>query len=373
MTSVGVRIPWRRILSVAAPTFVVAYFLWRVRDILPPFLIALFTAALLDPAVCRLTRKGVSRARAVASLFALAGAVVLLGAFLVLPSAIAQVTELGANISVYADNLSVSSRKLTDRADGWYGEHARTLGMLGLSEKPSVFVARQSGPLSNSVQQALTGVRDAVIGLLGQVLWLIIIPVSLFYFLLEYPAIRSRALVMAPTSRRAQMDRVIQDVLNIFGAYVRGLAKVCVLYAATAAILFWILRVPYALFLGLAAGTFYAVPYVGPAMSVLSVVFIALTTGKALGATLLVVGLFIVMHVSFDYGVTPRVVGGSVGLHPLVNIFAIMCGVTLFGVWGMILAVPVAASVQKTLVQLAPRYFASADPSEDVAEDPSPS
>jgi predicted PurR-regulated permease PerM len=61
------------------------------------------------------------------------------------------------------------------------------------------------------------------------------------------------------------------------------------------------------------------------------------------------------MHVSFDYVLTPRVVGGSVGLHPLVNVFALMAGATLFGVWGMLLAVPVAASLQMILIYFFPK------------------
>jgi len=70
---------------------------------------------------------------------------------------------------------------------------------------------------------------------------------------------------------------------------------------------------------------------------------------------ILVVLCFGAMHVTFDYVITPRVVGGSVGLHPLVNVFALMCGATIFGVWGMLLAVPVAASIQMLLVYFFPK------------------
>jgi predicted PurR-regulated permease PerM len=146
-----------------------------------------------------------------------------------------------------------------------------------------------------------------------------------------------------------------------------------VLYGATAAVLFWILRLQYALFLGIAAGVFYAVPYVGPGLSMVSVIVIALTMGKGIGYAVLAVVVFLLMHLAYDYGVTPRVVGGSVGLHPLVNIFALMCGVTLFGVWGMILAVPVAASLQKILVHFFPWLIAPPEPEASGQENPSPS
>ncbi len=351
------RAPWRRIAAVGSALVIAGWFLWRVRAILPPFAVALFCAALLDPVVTRMTLKGISRGRAVASIFALAICVLALAGALVLPPAISQAADLGANITTYAQNFTTSAEHLTERADHWFEEHRDTLTKLGMTERPSQFVQRQAGPISTAVRDFLDAVRVALVGMLGQVLWLIIVPLSLFYFLLDYPAIRSRLIAFLPAERRTDMDRLVQDVVETFGAYVRGLSKVCVLYGASATILLWILRFPYTLFLGIAAGVFYAVPYVGPGLAVVSIAVIGLTTGKGVAFTLLTVVFFVIMHVTFDYGVTPRVVGGSVGLHPLVNIFALMCGVAMFGVWGMILAVPVAASMKRVLARLYPQLF----------------
>jgi predicted PurR-regulated permease PerM len=355
------RLPWRRIAPVAFAIAACAWFLWRVRSILPPFGIALFLAALLDPVVTRMSRGGAPRGRAVAAIFGLALVVLALAGALILPPAVNQAADLGANISVYAQNFAASADKLTVRADAWYEQRRESLTTLGMTDPPSVYVRKQTGPISTAVRGFLDAVRVAVTGMLGQVLWLVIIPLSLFYFLLDYPALRARVSGFVPAHRRRDVDRMIQDVVETFGAYVRGLTKVCLLYGSTATVLFWILRVKYALFLGIAAGVFYAVPYVGPGLAVVSVAVICLTTGKTLGFTLLTVIFFVVMHVAFDYGVTPRVVGGSVGLHPLLNIFALMCGVALFGVWGMILAVPVAASLKRVLVYLYPRLGAPPD------------
>lgn len=349
------RAPWRRLVATGTALLIAGWFLWRVRAILPPFAIALFCAALLDPVVARLTQRGLSRGKAVAAIFAVAVCAILLAGALVLPPAIGQVADLGANISTYAQNFTSSAEKLTERADRWFEERRDTLTKLGITVPPSEFVRRQAGPVSAAVRDFLDAVRVALIGMLGQVLWLIIIPLSLFYFLLDYPTIRARLIGLLPAARRTEMDRLIQDVVETFGAYVRGLSKVCVLYGSATTVLLWTLRVPYSLFLGIAAGVFYAVPYVGPALAVASIAVIGLTTGKGVAFTLLAIVFFVMMHVTFDYGVTPRVVGGSVGLHPLVNIFALMCGVAMFGVWGMILAVPVAASMKRVLVRLYPQ------------------
>ncbi len=352
---------------------VAAYLLWCVRSILTPFLVALFLAALLDPVVARLQTHGVSRGRAVGSIFLLALGAIVLAGVLILPPVVAQVTDLATNVTVYAENITRTAERLTRQADRWYESHQPTLTSLGMNDKPSEMLQKQAGPMSAAVRDVLDSVRRTLAGMLSQVLWLIIVPVSLFYFLLDYPILRRRFVSLLPVARRREVDRILQDVIEIFSSYVRGLSKVCVLYAMTAGVLLWILRLKYALFLGAAAGVFYAVPYVGPALSVVSIAVIAVTTGKSMAFTALAMFLFVLMHLAYDYGVTPRIIGGSVGLHPLVNIFALMCGVTLFGVWGMILAVPVAASIKCLLVHFFPRLTEPPILDDEQSENPSPS
>ena len=361
------RLPWRRVIHGILAVGLGGWLLWQVRSILPPFAVALFLAALLDPVVLRMTARGMPRGRAVAVIFVTALGALALGGALILPPAIRQVSDLAANITDYAQRFTTSAEELTSRADRWYTDHRDTLATLGLTETPSEFIRSQADPLSASVRSFLDTVRSAIVGLIGQVLWIIIVPLSLFYFLLDYPVLRARVIALLPAERRDGVDRLMGDVVDAFSQYVRGLTKVCVLYGSTATVLFWVLRIPYALFLGILAGVFYAVPYAGPALAVLSVAIICLTTSKGIAFTVIAVLFFVAMHVTFDYGVTPRVVGGSVGLHPLVNIFALMCGVVLFGVWGMILAVPIAASVKKVLVRLYPDLMNPPVPTETVA------
>ena len=112
---------------------------------------------------------------------------------------------------------------------------------------------------------------------------------------------------------------------------------------------------------------FYAVPYVGQlgTSTVVGAVCYSMPAHRALGllpvathSPAYVVGviLFIIgLGVVFDQIIYPRVVGGSVGLHPVVSIFAITAGATLFGVPGVLLAVPVAASIQVVLMCSFPR------------------
>jgi predicted PurR-regulated permease PerM len=335
----------------AAAIFVIlcgAALFWFVQDILPPFVIAFFLAALLDPVVTKLQLRGVSRGRAVGSIYLLVIVWIVIVAWFVVPSAMRQMGELAGNANVYTDTF-------TKQADAWYEARAKTLSGVGWTKKPSELLYDRS--VTDYLRRLLEGLKDALVGFAGQIIWLVIIPLSLFYFLMDFQRLRTGLLGFVSEKQRGTVDRISNEIVEVFGHYIRSLAIVCVLYGASFAIIFSFFGLSYALFVGLAAGALYAVPYVGPATTLVSTVIISLAMGRSPAMIVATAVAFLVVHVGFDYGITPRVVGGSVGLHPIVNVFALMAGAALFGVWGMLLAVPVAASIQKLLVYFYPGRF----------------
>ncbi|HSV73578.1 MAG TPA: AI-2E family transporter [Chthonomonadales bacterium] len=352
---------WRRAAGSVAFVALAALVLWFVRDIVTPFLIAFFLAALLDPAVRKLQRRGVSRGRAVASIFLLTFLALALAGWGVGPRALGQMRDFANNVGTYASSLS-------EAADRFHAAHERAFRGLGLRERPSAMLTDGSGPVATAVQQVLDNLKNAILGFASQVIWLVIIPLALFYFLLEYPLLYNRVIAFVPDEGRHHVERISRDIVDVFSDYIRSLAIVCVLYGVAFMGLFAVLGLRYALFLGSAAGVLYAVPYVGPAITLVGSLLIAVTMEKPIGAVALVAVSGAALHVLFDYVVTPRVVGGSVGLHPVVNIFALMAGATLFGVWGMLLAVPVAASIRRVLLHFYPR-LGRGDPESPPAAD----
>lgn len=336
-------------------------FVWRVAAILPPFLIALFAAALLDPVVCRMEKRGVPRQRAVGAIFLLFFASIALAGILLVPAVVRQTSDLVTNLPQYGDSASQYFSSQSRRADEWYQGNEKTLRAMGMVESPSAYLSGQAGPISELLRGYLSSINGAVSAAFGQILWIAIIPLSLFWFLLEFQKIKAALLRYVPLTNRNKAARMTDEVVGIFGKYVRGLTKVCLLYGLAATILFALLQLRYGLFLGVAAGVLYAVPYVGPVLAVIGAACVATVMHKGVGLVVLTVVLFLIMHFAFDYGVTPRVVGGSVGLHPLVNIFALMAGATAFGVWGMLLAVPVAASLLRIVDALYPSLLRTHD------------
>jgi predicted PurR-regulated permease PerM len=357
------RIQWRKAIPLWLSVAAGLYFLWCVRSILTPFFISFFLASLLDPVVTRLQKRTHSRGRVVASMFLLFFLLIVLIAVVIFPSAIEQMKDFASRAPEYGRNLM-------QKTDELYQQYKKPLASVGLRKPPSQFLSDRTGPIGTATQKILDTVRDTILGFVGQVLWLIIIPLSLYYFLLDYQRIRAKLISFVPASLHDEVDRITTEVVEIFSAYIRGLAIVCTLYGIGAFFLFYLLGLNYALFLGITAGAFYAVPIVGAFVAAVSAAVVALTMGKSIAFAALVVVLLTAMQFTFDYVITPRIVGRSVGLHPLINIFALMCGATLFGIWGTLLAVPVAASVQMILVYFFPRL--AEKPKLPVEEPPPP-
>jgi predicted PurR-regulated permease PerM len=247
-------------------------------------------------------------------------------------------------------------------------DHASLLDRLNIKQRNlKDLINQNSSPIRKGISDALGSLTVFLGGVASKALWLVIIPIATFFFMRDYPVIRARMIALFPDAYQDRIDSMSREVVDVFSAYIRGLAKICGLYSIIACILFWLLGLQYWLFLGLLAGAFYAVPYVGQLVTALGsgivaymmdahrvLFFIPVETHSARYTVIVVVVAVVVQNV-FDQLLYPRLVGGSVGLHPVVSIFSLMAGATLFGVWGMLLAVPVAASLQILMVTFFPK------------------
>jgi predicted PurR-regulated permease PerM len=165
--------------------------------------------------------------------------------------------------------------------------------------------------------------------------------------------------LLAPEASR-EMDSVVVKVNRMLGAYVRGLVTVSVLVGIATAlgltVIGLIFGTRYALLIGLLAAVTYAVPWIGQTATFLTAVFFGYVTAEHGGvlAALCSAAVVIVVNQVGDNLVMPRIVGRQVGLHPLAVLFAIMAGFQLFGLVGLVIAVPVAASIRILLERWIP-------------------
>ncbi|MDE2128017.1 MAG: AI-2E family transporter [Armatimonadetes bacterium] len=351
----------RRFFLLFAAAAVACLFLWKVQAILPPFIIAFALAALLEPTIRYLQNVGHSRGRAIAVIYLSGLCIVGLFGIFVLPLAAAQTTDLISNFGTYATTLQ-------NAANAFMHAHAHMLRAVGIHQRNvSDLVQQKSGLLAAVAATGLVAVQGILEGIASKFFWIVIIPIATFFFMRDYPLLRARIISVFPDQYHLQIDTMSREVVDVFTAYLRGLAKICSMYAVTAFVLFSLLGVRYSLFLGLLAGAFYAVPYLGQLVTSVSVatvcylmdrhtaLFVFHVAPHSAGYSIAVAVCAILAQNFFDQLIYPRVVGGSVGLHPVVAIFALGAGATLFGLVGMLLAVPVAASVQLILTYFFPR------------------
>jgi len=188
----------------------------------------------------------------------------------------------------------------------------------------------------------------------------VLTPVLAFYLLKDYDRIVARLRPLVPLSRRDEWFALLSEYDELLSRFMRGQ----VVAAAIVGILTWlglfVLGFPYAGLVGAVAGVFNLVPYLGLVVSIVPAVIIALLTGNVLASLLKVAVVFGVVQF-LDSSVTgPRIVGGSVGLHPVWVMLAIAVGGFFFGFVGLLIAMPAALLLKLLLRSALERYQRSA-------------
>lgn len=328
--------------------------------VITPFVVSIALALLLDPLINRV-QSGARWTRGRRQPAVLTVSVVFLLAFgalafLLVPSLIAQAGKLAQRAPEYFDTLRQS-------LNTWLAGHRQIAG-IPLPSNTDALIARYSEQVSSALRASVGHIAGVLAGSVGGLLSVVLVPIITLYLLSDFDRLRARAFFLLPESVRAPARRTARDIGDVFGGYVRGLLIVCLAYAVTAVIALFVLSfwVPglraYALLLGVAAGLLYAVPYVGALVTLLLTLVVTLATGGGTGGLIAAVVTLVVLNQLFDNVVMPRVVGGGVGLHPIVSLFALLLGGNLFGLWGLLLSVPIAGSIQAVLYRLFPRLAA---------------
>lgn len=347
------------------------WLLWRLRLVLAPFAIAYLLAALLDPVVDAMERAGCRRGWAVWIIFGAFLLLFALGMWKVLPVVVSQVVQLARDVPGYVEKAPVWLDQLQER--------------LGSPEIPQYLrdaVMQHVGQITSRVAAQVAQWTQGAIQSAGFLVWLIIIPLATFYLLNDIDRIHARALELVPEKHRGTVQDVAHDVGVVFVSYVRGVCLVSLLYGTAVLVALLVLRifglrVPYVVHLGIMAGVLYPIQVLGPIVTTLTIFLVAVLTGGWLAGV--AAGVTPVLaNLVFDQLVYPRVVGKSVGLHPLAAMLSLLVGAQLFGLVGMVVAYPVAGALQVVVRRLWPRLRPHAPldalpaPAEGPAQKPAP-
>jgi predicted PurR-regulated permease PerM len=219
------------------------------------------------------------------------------------------------------------------------------VNFLGHELTPDILISAALG----SAQGLLGNPAEAIAGAMAGVMMAFVTIVLVFFFLISGPRLARGAFWLIPPATRPSAMRVAVALKPVIRRYIEGVVIVVLITS----ILSWIglrlvIGLPHATLLAITVGLLELIPVVGPIASATLLCMVAVTRGSL--AIIIGVGLFVLaIRLLIDQLVGPIVLGSAVRLHPAIIIFALMVGGTMFGVLGMRLAVPAAASVKVAL------------------------
>ena len=308
-----------------------------LRGMLLPFVLGMAVAYFLDPAADYLERLGLSRALSATVLtivFLVCGVAILL---LLVPLLQSQILALAARAPEYAELLRA-------RAEDVLAMVQARLSPEDLERLRAALADFAAGAVS-WIGKLISGMWRGGLALLNLVSLAVITPVVTFYLLRDWDKLVARLDQWLPRDHAETIRAQAALIDQTLAAFARGQAIVCALLGAFYGIGLSLVGLEFGLIVGLATGLISFVPYFGMLTGFVVGIGLAIIQFDSLTPVALVAAVFVVGQVIEGNIVSPKLVGDRVGLHPVWMIFALMAGGTLFGFIGVLIAVPVAASI----------------------------
>ncbi|MGV6802627.1 MAG: AI-2E family transporter [Ruegeria sp.] len=314
-------------------TAVVVVLLWLLGDVLLPFVIGGAIAYFLDPLADRLENMGLSRAAATAIITVVGILTFALMVLMVVPALITQLIDLVEVLpSLFQELRSFIERQFPSLLDQKSNTHQFLLS-IGETLK---------GKTGDVLQTVLASVGSAV----NLVVLLVIAPVVAVYLLLDWDRMIARIHDLLPRDHAPTICKLASEIDAVLASFVRGMGTVCLILGTYYAVALMIVGLQFGLIVGFIAGLVTFIPYLGALIGGSLAIGLAMFQFWGDWASIgLVAGIFAIGQVVEGNFLTPKLVGNSVGLHPVWLLLALSVFGALFGFVGMLIAVPVAASL----------------------------
>jgi len=331
---------------------VVGLLLWLFSAILLPFIAGLALAYFLDPVADMLERKGLPR---------LAATLVILGvsALIIIVILVLLVPVLGSQLANLADRLPGYASSLAGLIDRAIPESVKELVRSQVGTGSSVagdIASRAAGILATLLQSIWSG----GLALVNLIALMVVTPVVAFYMLNDWDRMIARIDGWLPLQHKETVRELASEVNHTLAGFVRGQVTVCLALGAFYAIALIAAGLNFGLLIGLAAGILSFIPYVG------FLVGGALSIGMALvqfWPDWVHIGVIVAIFAAGNFLegniLSPKLVGSSIGLHPVWLMFALFAFGYLFGFVGMLLAVPISAVIGVLMRFALKQYLAS--------------
>lgn len=328
----------------AAVTF---FLLWFLGDVIMPFILGGAVAYLLDPIADRLESMGLSRVLSTVVITLVAGLIFVVLFLAVVPALVSQ-----------AASLIETAPELFADLQGWL-----TTKFPSIMDESSV-IHQQLQSIGETIQskggELFNTVLSSALSLINVMVLIVVVPVVTFYLLLDWDRMVAKIDELLPRDHAPMVRQIAHEIDRTLASFVRGQGTVCMILGTYYAVALMGVGLNFGLVVGLIAGLITFIPYIGALVG--GALAIGLAMFQYWGSVEIVSGDTItyatdwariaIVAAVFGFGqflegniLTPKLVGGSIGLHPVWLIFSLSVFGTLFGFVGMLVAVPVAAMI----------------------------
>ncbi|MDN5697555.1 MAG: AI-2E family transporter [Rubrobacter sp.] len=332
-------------IALGVGVLLLVVFVRQLAGVLVTFGLAAVLAYLLNPAVKSLEGRGAPRTAAVLGVFFMLGAVLAVGALVLLIPAARQVQALFANPQI----LVSGAAGIVDQA--------RTLPLVGdqiqsLDQQRLTQMLRQNAPSAQSAFRILSGFVGGIFGVFGTILTLFLMIIVSIYLLIDRERVSGAALRAIPATVRDQAAEMFSVIESRLGRFIKGQLLLCAIMGLVGWAIMQFTIGRYAIVLGLWVGLTEFIPVIGAFLGAIPAVAIALLVNPVQG--LIVAALFLIAQQIEGNLLVPKVIGDSVNLHPLWVLFGVMAASTLYGIIGALFAFPIMAIISATIDYLKP-------------------
>ena len=320
-----------RYWGIAAIVFAVV--LWFLGNVLMPFIIGAAVAYFIDPVADRLERAGLSRVGATAVITIAAVLIFVLMMLLVVPTLISQTAGLIETLP-----------KLTNNLQTFLGEHFPSL--LDADSTMRQTLASIGEAIKSRGPQVVETLLGSALSIINIVILLVVVPVVSVYLLLDWDNMIARIDELLPREHAPTIRLLASDIDRTLASFIRGMGTVSLILGTYYAVALMIVGLQFGLVVGFIAGLVTFIPYLGALIGGAPAIGLALFQFWGDWVSIGIIGaIFVIGQVVEGNILTPKLVGNSVGLHPVWLLLALSVFGALFGFVGMLVAVPVAAAL----------------------------
>lgn len=292
---------------------------------------------LLNPLVDLMEKYKINRVLAISIIFIIIAILLIIGLAVAIPNLQRQVVVFAQNVPSYLEDADrVIDDLVTKRLPDDFRPQLEQV-LANFSTQATAWASNISSKAVNWVSALISGTSQVIVAL-------IIMPFMLFYLLRDGKGLRDYITQFLPNKLREPVGKVLSEVNQQLSNYVRGQITVAVIVAIMFIILFKIIGLRYAVTLGITAGFLNLVPYLGSFLAMIPALVLGLIAGPVM--LLKVIIVFIVEQTIEGRFVSPLILGSQLNIHPITILFVLLTSGSMFGIWGVLLGIPIYASAK---------------------------